>query len=234
MGLLDDAWSVAKGLGEGALSVGEDFVGGIERTAEGLGVRGTDRIVEIGTENEILWGLLTKTVNTSISVAGNPLTAAITRVIVEYYEFLPEDLALDAAKKAGASVAPGMAGKAIAKAIAKKLATRLALKVAASTAFKQLATKLGISAGTTASGVGIPISLALFQGTAQRASKGSRKLKMLDRQIWSDLRKSGGLDMIYFLVEKPLEPYMAGIILARKSQPLFERYAREAMRLASD
>lgn len=68
-----------------------------------------------------------------------------------------------------------------------------------SAAFKQLAKRLGIAAGSAASGVGWVITLIVCQGVAQRASDASRRLRVRSPKLYEKLRSSERLDLLFFL-----------------------------------
>ncbi|MEL7000155.1 MAG: hypothetical protein AAFP68_18005, partial [Pseudomonadota bacterium] len=125
-------------------------------------------------------------------------------------------------KEMAAKIAPGligkMVGKQLAKAVAKKIAEKLVLRIAASEGFKQIAKKLAISGGASATGLGIPIGLLMMQGLAQRGSKASRRLQDKLPKLWSILRNKRGIDMLYFLIEPHVGTFIDGIAAVNKSK----------------
>ncbi|MEL7000156.1 MAG: hypothetical protein AAFP68_18010, partial [Pseudomonadota bacterium] len=74
-------WSIIAEFGiavaKGAYSVGEGLVYGIERSGEGLGVRGTGRQLQIAKENELIAGLIYDAVRLAPTALNNPLNGLI-------------------------------------------------------------------------------------------------------------------------------------------------------------
>lgn len=223
MGFWADAYNVAVACGEGIVSVGEDLAYGVERTAQGLNFSNPSRQVAIATENELLAKLLADMVKHGINTPKNPLYRVVKLILSEYYQHIPEEILKKLAEKLGLKIAYYGGRMVIGKKIAEKIALKIAAKVALTAAYKQLAKKIGVSAGASATGVGIPISLLMLQGVVQRASKASQRLKKRQPALWLSMRQSGGLDMIYFIVEKPMQPYIDGIAMAKTNAPAFRR-----------
>lgn len=222
MGLWDDAVSAATAIGNGIYSVGEDLYYGTERTAEGLLIDGVDRAAEIGTENELLANLLQDLFKYGVTAPESPLFKIVSEIMAKYYENVPEDLLKKIAKAAAISVGGYTVGRmVIGKTVATAIAKKVAVKVAQTTAYKQFAKKLGVSAAAGSTGIGIPITLTMFQGVAQRSSHASKRLREGHPMLYRDLRRQKGLDMLYFLVEKPLKPYLDGIALAHRDRNKF-------------
>lgn len=227
MGAWDYLVDFGTALGKGVVSVGEDLVGGVERTAQGLGVSGWDRSAEIGTENSLLVDILIALVKSAPDAPENPLFKIITRILEAYYDKFPDD-ALQKIYKAAAIGGGYMAGRMIiGKKLAEAVAKRIIARIAASAAFKQLATKIGVSAAAGSTGVGIVITLVMVQGVGQRASKASKRLKQRNRKLWDKLRAEGGLDMLYFLVEEPMAKYMDAIDMAANHAKIFEQELKD-------
>lgn len=103
---------------------------------------------------------------------------------------------------------------------------RILLKIPASEGFKQLSSKLGISAVSIASGVGTVVGLLMIQGVAQRASKGRDKLESSHPRISKKLKENGGLDLLYFLIESPIEKHLKAINEAMVFPGQFESTAK--------
>lgn len=219
MGLWDTLAGVGTALGKGVFSVAQDLYFGAERTAEGLGIRGSNRSTEIGQENEYLVSLL----KDLVTGRGNPLLRLIKKILEKYYEQFPDEAMEQLAKAAQIGVGY-MAGRlVIGKKLAELIALRLATQIAATAAYRQLATKIGVAIGAGATGVGMLITLVMVQGVGQRASQASQRLKVRNLSLWNDLRyNQGGLDMLYFLVEGPLANHMDAIDLAHRNPALFK------------
>jgi hypothetical protein len=223
MGMFDYLYDVGAALGNGVVSVGVDLYYGAERTAQGLGASGWDRTAEIGAENEYLVGHLIALVRSAPNAPNNPLYRLITTILKAYYDQFPEDALQKVAKAAGIGGAYMVGRMVIGKALAEKIALRIAAQIAATAAYRQFATKIGVSAAAGSTGVGAVITLVMVQGVAQRASKASQRLKARNVSLWNDLRRQQGLDMLFFLVEAPLAKYMDAIDLAHRNAPLFRQ-----------
>lgn len=202
-------------LGEGIYSVGEDVVYGIERTAEGLGVRGLKRATEIGYENDAMVDLLDALFQHSITAVKNPLTRIVFAILVKYYDQIPEETLQTLAKQAGIKGSYLTGRMVIGKKLAAKIATKIARKIALSAAYKKLAKKIGVSAGVGSTGIGVPISMVMLQGVLQRASDASKRLKGIAPDLHRELRGTDRLDLLYFLVEKSMHKHMNAIAGAR-------------------
>ncbi len=201
----DDLANVATGIGSGIVSVGEDLAGGAYRTARGLNIFNTDELAQIGAENERAYNLI-------VSFIKNPdLLENVVRFAIEnIYNNLPADLqekirerfTSGAEQLAGYTFGRLVVGSAIARSIVRRLATRIAV----SQGFRAMATRLGVSAGVGATGVGIPITLVMVQGVLERAAQASRRLQTDHPELYRTLL-THNLDMAWFLVE----PHYEGI-----------------------
>ncbi len=144
---------ISTALGKGVYSVGEDIVLGLERSGEGLGMSGYNRISQIGYENGIIVSLIKETIEFGYEER-SPLYKAIKIILTEYYSKIPEEVLKTIAEKSNI-LAGYLTGRMyIGTRLASFIAKRIAFKVAASTAFKQLATKIGTSSAASASYIG--------------------------------------------------------------------------------
>jgi hypothetical protein len=209
-GWLDTAWSATKAVGQGIYSVGEDLVGGAERTARGLNVFDPEELANIGDQNARAFNLIRQIVSEP-----ETLEQMVSFVIEDLYEALPEEqkararAAMESAAVTGAAYLVGrmVIGKQIATALARRIATR----IAATPAFRLLATRLGVSAGAGATGIGLPITLLMIQGTLERASDASERLRDEYPQLYRSLSVHG-FDMAWFLIEPSLEDIRAQLM----------------------
>lgn len=223
--LIEQLMDVSVALGKGVYSVGEDIIYGIERTAEGLGASGSDRISEISFENEQIIKIIMEALKYPFKEKG-PIYRAIKLILIEYYSKFPEE-ALKAIAKKGSIGVGFLAGRMlIGRELAGYVTRRILLKIAASEGFKQLSSKLGISAVSTASGVGTVVGLLMIQGVAQRASKGREKLESSHPRISKKLKENGGLDLLYFLIESPMTKHLKAIKEAMVFPGQFESTAK--------
>lgn len=223
-------WDVISDFGvavaKGVYSVGEDLVYGLERSGEGLGVRGTGRQLQIARENELIAGLVFESVKSAPTAATNPLNGLVFTIVDAYMSTRTSEELAEMAEQIVPGMAGKIAGKQLAKHVAKKIAEKMLLRIAASEGFKQLAKKLGVSAGASASLVGIPVSLVMMQGLAQRSSKSSRRLQSKLPKLWTILRTKKGLDLLYFLIESHVSTFVDGIAIVNKSQ-LYEAWLKK-------
>jgi LysM repeat protein len=208
---MEEAGSTLKSVGESALSVGKDVLYGGQRIGESWGVTGMDRAAEIGAENERAWNMLVNLVKFGADVDG-PLYELV-RFVIEHEvhqtvknQLTPKQrekvkaLAGKTSRKASEYVAGRVIGSAAIKIIVKTIAKR-----AATTAlYKRIATQIGVSAGASSTGIGIPVGGTIAMGIMQRASNASRRLRKESPLLYHTLRKHN-LDMGYFLVEPVLE-----------------------------
>jgi hypothetical protein len=202
-GFWSTAWDMTKAVGKGVYSVGEDLVGGAARTARGLNIFNTEELAKIGAQNERAYHLLKDLISN-----GDSLHKLVNFVIEHFYSRLSEErknkidegirrgLLIGGAKVVGRMV--------IGKQLATMLAKRLAGRIAASAAYKTLAKKLGVSAGAGATGIGLPITLLMLQGTLERAGKASERLAGKEPELHRVL-KQHNLDMAWFLIEPHVE-----------------------------
>lgn len=218
MDFLDTFMDGASALGNGVYSVGEDLVMGAHRTAESYGLNGSARVGQIGAENEYLAKNLYATITKGPTLVTSPLGKTIHKILEHSYAKLPEEVVRDLAIKAGVIGGGYIGGRAIiGTKLAKAIASKVVVRVAKSAGFKALAKRLGIAAGTSATLVGIPIGLLMGMGVAQRSSRASMRLRGSHPELFQELRREQGLDMLYFLVEKPMKPHLDAITAARNA-----------------
>ena len=200
-------------LGKGIYSVGEDIVLGLERSGEGLGMSGYNRISQIGYEDGMIVSLIKETSELGYKER-SPLYKAIKIILTEYYSKIPEEVLKTIAEKSGILAAYMTGRMHIGKQLAAFIAKRIAFKIAASAVFKQLATKISVSSAASASWIGTPIGLLMGQGVLQRSSYGSHRLQKEFPKVHLSLRKANGLDFVYFLIEEPLKKHLKAIKMA--------------------
>lgn len=144
-------------------------------------------------------GLLLRFARFGIHHSQSPLYGIILNILEEYFSLFPDealyrvaqelgieekgvDLSLiaDPVSREAAKGAAYMFGRMIiGKKVAAVVAERIAIAIAATTAYRIIATRIGLSAGASAPGVGLPIGsgvyAALFRcfATAQEESAGA-------------------------------------------------------------
>lgn len=211
MSIPDRAIDYGVALGKGIYSVGEDLVLGAQRTGQGLGTSGGSRVSEIGAENRLIAGLVKGFFQHASSSKGSPLYNAVFHILEHYYATLPDAVFDEVVKQSNIGAAYMVGRMVIGKKLAEQVALRISASIAASVMFKQLAKKLGIAGGASATGAGTPIGLLMMQGVLQRSSIGAIRLQQKCPPLYKTLKQNGNLQFVYFLVEKPMKPYIDAI-----------------------
>lgn len=221
MAFTDNVVDITTALGKGVYSVGQDIVLGIERTGEGLGLGDDGRSASIGYENKAMVAIVEDFVKFGLSDQRSPIYKSIVHVLEHYYSYFPDKAISSLAKQAGVGAGYTVGRMLIGKKLAASVATRITIAIAASTAYKQIAKRIGVSAGASATGIGTPIGLLMMQGFMQRSSHASVRLKNNSPKLYTILQRNGNLQLLYFLLEKPLEKYIAAISTAENNSQLF-------------
>ena len=221
MSFIEGSIDVAVALGKGVYSVGEDIALGVQRTGEGLGLGNDGRMVNIGYENRAAASLLHDAFKYAMSDHGNPLYKSILLVLEHYYSYFPESAITLLANKAGIAAGYSAGRMLIGKKLAEVVASKIAIAIAASSAYRQIAKRIGVSAGASATGVGLPIGLLMMQGLMQRSSHAAMRLRQKSPELYFILQRNGDLQLIYFLLEKPMEKYIHAISAAEQNYDEF-------------
>lgn len=195
---------------------------GVERTGEGLGLGNNARAATIGYENKAMVSLVEDFIKYGVSDKRSPLYKSIVHVLEHYYSFFPDEVISTLAKQAGVGAGYTVGRMLIGKKLAAAVATRIAMAIAASAAYKQIAKRIGVSAGASATGIGTPIGLLMIQGFMQRSSHASMRLKNKSPKLYGILQKNGDLQLLYFLLEKPLEKHVEAISTAEHNITKFQ------------
>ena len=210
--------AIAEGIVSGVISIPVDLFYGVRRTAEDVGLMGRDVRLENQAERERLVNLIGEVFRNR-----NILIRPVEIILDHFFDVLPDD-----ALQRLVSAAPGIAS-AVAPTVARSVARSQAKKQLS----KLIATKIVERAITRAVaqrvakfGVGLVVSGVLLQGTLERASNASQRLRQDHPVIYRQIR-SENLDMIYFLVEDFMTPYLAAIKLSTTNQTEFQRLLRE-------
>lgn len=225
--LKEDLIDVSTALGKGVYSVGEDVFYGVQRTGQGLGLGKDGRIADIGAENRAAFNVIKGLLASSITDPNNPFYQAIFIALKHYYEKFPDDAVEKLAKAAGVAAGYGVGRMVIGTALAKQVALKIAGAIAATAAYKAVARQLGVSAGLSATGVGVPIGMLMFQGVLQRSSMAAERLRIRNPKLYADLERNGDLQVLYFLLEKPLEKYLTAIDIANRDIQYFHEEIRK-------
>lgn len=166
-------------------------------------------------------GLLERVVEYGIKDPKSPLHQVIYYVLENYYSHLPEEALHEVAKEARIGVAYTAGRLVIGKKLAKAIAMKIAAAIAATAVYRSIAMRIGVSKGASATGVGLPIGLLIGQGIMQRSSRASIRLRKKSPNLYRQLRRNGDLQLLYFIVETPLEKYVEAIALAENSPTEF-------------
>lgn len=202
-----DLFSIAKAVASGVVSIPVDLFYGARRTAEDVGLMGSQVRLENAAERERLFNLLNDAFkNRSI------LTRLVEILLNNFFDKIPESALNTMAAKAGYG------------------AVRYGARYATQTFLVNLISKKVVEAAITKAvaqriakfGVGLAVSAVLFQGLLERASNSSQKLRTEHPAIYQQLRREN-LDMLYFIVEDFMEPYMQAIKLATTNAAEFQR-----------
>ncbi|MDR2209766.1 MAG: hypothetical protein LBE22_12600 [Azoarcus sp.] len=219
---VDYAVALGKSICSGVYSVAEDLALGAQRSGEGLGAGQDGRVAEIGYENRVIANLTVDAIKYGTSDERSPLFRAIVLILEEYYSYFPEEVLLYLTKKANLFIGYTAGRMVIGKMLAKAIAIRVAAAVAASATYKALANRLGVSAAASATGIGVVITLLMGQGILQRSSHAAKRLQSKSPKLFSVLEKNGDLQFLYFILEKPLEPYFEAVAFAEHDPHQFQ------------
>jgi hypothetical protein len=211
MSLNDTFMDMSLALGQGIYSVGEDVVFGFNRTTEGLGLGENGRMLQIGYENRILYALFNDLIKFGIENKNSPLFKAISVILEHYYSSFSDENIKKIAHQAGVGASYSLGRMVLGKKLAEAIALRIATTIAATTAYKTLASKISVSSGASATGIGAPIGLLMMQGVLQRSSIASQRLQINRPKLHNIMQQNGNLQFIYFIVEKPMEKYIHSI-----------------------
>jgi len=212
MSVLDNVVDMSLALGKGIYSVGEDVALGFERTGEGLGLGDDGRMAQIGFENNAMTTLLSNVVKYGVNNVNSPLYKSIVHILENYYVTLSDKELEAVARKANIAASYTLGRMVIGKKLAEAIAIRIATAIATSTTYKIIANRLSVSAGVSATGIGVPIGLLMMQGVLQRSSLAANRLKIKNPQLHRKLQSNGNLQLVYFIVEKPMEKYINVIL----------------------
>ncbi|AVV39098.1 MULTISPECIES: hypothetical protein [Pantoea] len=209
-----DAKQIAHGIMEGISSVPSGMYQGVVRTWEGSGLAGSDLKNRNQRETERFMRLIKATADRH-----EPIRQLVTIVINDFYLKLDDEgkQAINSKLGYGAGRLGGRIGSQfiLAQFIAKKILTRIVTVEP----FKRFV-RVGSS---------LSLNVIMLQGLIEEASCASRRMQMRFPVTYSKVSRIN-LDMVYFLVEKPLEPYLVYI----NSHPLMcERIQNELCKIIS-
>ncbi len=192
--------TLLESIGDGIISLPETLWHGIERTGRDLGFDGSQPFEEAWAQNWRLLKLLEHTVKYVVRDYRTPLVRSVEIIFKNYYETLPECAKRKINNAAGKKVAY-LGGKIAVNAIVvKEIAKKISDKLMKTTFFTRIPKLLIKEAGLILS----------IQGTIYKSAQASERLKAKFPKIWLEMKKHD-LDMLYFLIEKPMQKYLNAI-----------------------
>ncbi|MCI8906395.1 MAG: hypothetical protein HFE70_19555 [Enterobacter sp.] len=190
-----DVKQVALGILDGISSIPNTAYMGVVRSWEGSGLAGDSAKQRNQAETERFFYMLK-----SLGNAESPLRRLITIVFTSFYQKLNDDGKEAVNNKLGygaGSVGGRTAGQiALAQTTASLMLNRLAIDQA----YKHF---IRFSASAA-------LNVVMFQGIIEESARASRRMKAKYPSTYARVSKEN-LDMVYFLVEQQLEPYLVFI-----------------------
>ena len=187
-----DAKQIAKGIVDGLSSVPGGMYYGFVRTLEGSRLAGSQLRERNQRETERFIRLIRSVVSKE-----EPVRRLITLIMTDFYKKLDDkgEAAINNKISYGLSRLGGKTGAQFALAYT---AGSLMLRKASSAVMYREFMRFSISA---------PLNVLMFQGLIEEAAQASRRMQFKYPQTYFRVSKEN-LDMVYFLVERQLEPYL--------------------------
>ncbi|MBP2197910.1 hypothetical protein [Pantoea cypripedii] len=187
-----DASKIAEGIWDSVKGIPKSFYYGVKRTYISSGALGFERRIRNDQENERFYRVIKSLVQNE-----EPLRRLITIVIIEFYNKLDEQGKQVVHNQIGYGTGR-LAGRVGAQILTSQVVAASIVKFArGSNAWKTLY-RFGTS---------FTISAGLWQGFIEEAALASRRMQHHYPHIYWKVQPQG-LDMIYFLVEDQLQPYL--------------------------
>jgi hypothetical protein len=203
------ALTVAEAIGDGVTSVPETLLDGLKRTAEGLEFWDTEQEVKIGGQNERAFAALKELAKYGIANFNSPVEKAIRIILFHFYENLPKaekQKVIDAISRKGIYTTSKLATSAI---LSQIIAFRVTKAIMRGAAIKMLFRVLSSA----------ELTLLSVQGLLYKAGAASDRLRKKYPIIFMQMRNQN-VDMLYFLIEKPMAKYMDAIRLLKMKLPV--------------
>ena len=188
MKLVDVGGAVLEGVAQIPFDV---YLGG-KRTLEDVGAFGPDVRRENAEERRRIAALISETIKDR-----KTLVRLSEIVIFDFLEALPESTQARIEQRMSETGVALTANMGVQVSLSAFIGRKLVERIVARAVAKRVA-KFG---------VGIAISAVLIQGMIARASQGSDRLNTLNSDLFNKLQTEN-LDMVYFLVEDTLEPFV--------------------------
>ena len=187
-----DVKQIAKGIIDGLASIPEGVFLSAVRTIEGSGIAGRDLKIRNAFETERFMRMLK-----SIATNQEPLRQLISIVITDFYSKLDENGKKAISEKIGYAEAKAGSRMGAQFALSQYVATRIITVLRTSKAMSRL---IRVASGFT-------LNILLLQGVIEEAARASRRMRIKYPVTYMKVSPMN-LDMVYFLVEVQLEPYL--------------------------
>ncbi|QGY29157.1 hypothetical protein CUN67_09540 [Pantoea cypripedii] len=187
-----DVSRIAEGIWDSVKGMPKNFYYGVKRTYISTGVVGFDRMIRNGQENERFYQVIKSLVRNE-----EPLRRLITIVITEFYHKLDERGRQAVHNQIGYGTGR-LAGRVGAQILTAQVVSASIVNFARGGVAWKTLYRFGTS---------FTISAGLWQGLIEEAALASRRMKTHYPHIYWKVQPQG-LDMIYFIVEDHLKPYL--------------------------
>lgn len=187
-----DITQIAYGIADSLSSIPKGFRLGLVRTWEGIGIADRSEKYRNEDENERFFQMIKGMGNPE-----NPLRRLITIIITDFYQKLDAKgkEAIENKLLYGGGAVVGKVGGQIA--VAQTAAAIIIRKIVVEEAWRHF-----IRFASSAS-----LNVIMFQGLIEEAARASRRMGKKYPTMYMKVKREN-LDMIYFLVEKEMEPYL--------------------------
>ncbi|QKJ86984.1 hypothetical protein PMPD1_2036 [Paramixta manurensis] len=196
-----DSKQIALGILDGITSVGVGFYDGVIRTAQGSGLAGSRLKQRNAYETERFMRIIKSTANRQ-----EPIRNLITIIVTDFYSKITPEGREAINSQIGYGVGRISARTGSQFVLAQFIAQSLLTRMVTAEAYKRF-----IRVGSS-----FTLNVLMLQGLVEEAAKASRRMQEHYPQTYMKVSRMN-LDMVYFLVEKPLQPYLVYI----NSHPMF-------------
>ena len=204
--------TLLESIGDGIISLPVTLWHGIERTGRDLGFDGSQSFEEAWAQNKRLYDLLVRVGGFVIHERNSPLAQAVEIILKNYYETLPECAKRRINNAAGKKLGYFGGKIAVNAIVVKKIAKKTSDKLMKTTFFTRIPKLLIKEAGLILS----------IQGTIYESAQASERLKAKFPKIWMEMKKHD-LDMLYFLIEKPMQKYLNAIRMNKTLHSVYQK-----------
>jgi hypothetical protein len=191
----------------GVVSIPVDLYYGGRRTVEDIGLLGADARLENAGERERLGRLIGEALRNR-----NILTHLVEIILDAFFDQVPDSVLQNMASAAGAGAVRFTA----------RTATKIFLINLISRKIVERAITRAVARQIAKFGVGVALKGVLLQALIERASNAAHRLRCDYPTVYKRLRTEN-LDMLYFIVEDYMEPYLEAIKLADTNPVEFRR-----------